>query len=447
MSKKFWLVAALSVTANVGGVRAQDSLWSLSMRELFRVADAHNTSIKSLENAVQVAREGESVARAARLPDADAQLSVSYLGNGRLLDRDFGAGKRVAVPHLGNNLALRAQWAVYTGGAIRSGIRMAHLQTEMSRADVKSGTQDVRMMLAGLYLQLHSLQNRQNVYEEHIALTEELIAQTRQRTAEGVALKNDITRQQLQLEGLQLSLARLRAEESIVNHQLLTALGGQQTVRILTAAAFENIPSDRHAEESWQSEAAQSAPALEQSALSISLSRERERMERSALLPNVALVVEDHLDGPITFEIPNLDKNFNYWYVGVGLKYNFGALWKDRCRLRQARAATRAAQSRHAVVLEQVENAIQAGYTRYTTACATMDMHRTSVRLARENHRVMEARYIHGLVLVTDLTDASNALLNARLALENARIDVMFHYCALEHLAGTLGEQPVIQRQ
>ena len=53
-------------------------------------------------------------------------------------------------------------------------------------------------------------------------------------------------------------------------------------------------------------------------------------------LPKIALVAGEHLDGPITIEVPVLDNNFNYWYVGVGIKYNLSSLFKNNKKVRQA---------------------------------------------------------------------------------------------------------------
>ena len=37
---------------------------------------------------------------------------------------------------------------------------------------------------------------------------------------------------------------------------------------------------------------------------------------------SIAIVAADHLDGPVSIEVPVLDNNFNYWYIGIGIRYN-----------------------------------------------------------------------------------------------------------------------------
>ena len=66
--------------------------------------------------------------------------------------------------------------------------------------------------------------------------------------------------------------------------------------------------------------ASQSNVGLQQAQLAMKMNEQKVKLERSELLPKIALVAGEHLDGPITIEVPVLDNNFNYWYVGVVIK-------------------------------------------------------------------------------------------------------------------------------
>lgn len=410
----------------------------MSLSQLFRTADEHNTSIKSFQSAIQEAEAGVKSAEAERLPDVDASASFSYLGGGRITDRDFSNGFGVHIPHYGNNFALQASWALYTGGAITSGINLSRLNAEMARAEAVDNTQRVRMMLTGYYLQLHNLRNQERVFDENITLTETLIEHTRKRQSEGVVLRNDITRYELQLESLRLGKTQVQNQARIVNHQLLTVLGISDDVRILPTDVFEMNLTDSPAEDYWQSEASANAPALKKSQLGIEMSEQKVRLEKSARRPTVAVVAEEHLDGPITIEIPNLNNNMNYFFVGVGVKYRFGSLWKNNRKVKQARLATETARTQHTAVAEGIENAVQAAHTNYQTAFAELETSRKSVDLAEQNYEVISNRYHNGLALVTDMVDAANQRLDAQLALVNSRINVLYNYYNLKFITGTL---------
>ena len=71
------------------------------------------------------------------------------------------------------------------------------------------------------------------------------------------------------------------------------------------------------------------------------------------------------------------------------------------------------------------------------SADAVYDGAETLEYLAAENYDVVSRRYENGMALVTDLTDAANMKLDAELALENARINLVYCLYHLKYQAGT----------
>lgn len=436
---------AIMGTSGRSMAQGQDSLvpeqseeLAMSLEQLFRTAEEHNTSIKCFQSAIEEAEAGVKAAKAEQLPDATASLSFSYLGGGWISDRDFKNAVGVHIPHYGSNLAVQASWAVYAGGAIRSGIRLSQLTSDMAQANAHENRQRVRMLLTGHYLQLHNLKNQERVFDENIALTETLIELTKKRQSEGAALKNDITRYELQLEQLKLGRTQVQNQAKITNHQLITALGIGEGITILPTEVFEEGTDEIGAESIWQQAATYNSPSLKQAQLGIEMSKQKERLEKSARRPTIAIIAEEHLDGPITVEIPNLNKNLNYCFVGVGIKYRIGSLYKNSNRIRQARIATETARHQQQAALEGVENAVQAVFTDYQTTLTELETSKKSVELAQQNYSVISNRYQNGLALVTDMVDAANQRLDAQLALVNSRIKVLAGYYNLKYVTGTL---------
>ena len=436
--KALLMIVYAAFMSTTGRIMAQSRELTMSLEQLFRTADEHNTSIKCFESVLREAEAGVKAAKAERLPDIEARLSFSYLGGGWISDRDFSNGIGVHIPHYGNNLAIQASWALYTGGALTSGINLSRLASEMAQANAQENRQRVRMLLVGLYLQLHNLKNQEYVFEENIALTETLIEHTRKRQSEGVVLKNDITRYELQLEQLKLGRTQVQNKAKTANYRLATALGIGEGITILPAETFEADNQIRGTEEMWHETALYNSPSIRQAQLGVAMNLQKEKREKSALRPTIALVAEEHLDGPIAIEIPNLNKNLNYCFVGVGMKYSFGALYKNSKRIRQARLATETAQHQQRAAIENSNDAVQTAYTDYLTSSAELETSRKSVDLAQQNYDVINNRYQNGLALVTDMTDAANQRLNAQLTLVNSRIKMLLNYYNLKFTTGTL---------
>lgn len=135
MSKKKRLIGLLCATALCSqGLYAQSQLMGID--ELLRLADAQSKSIQTYRTGTEAAGEALKAAKAQRLPDVNVSLSASYLGNGKIWDRDFGNAMTVDMPHFGNNFAIEAQQVIYAGGAISSGIRQAELGKQLAELDL-----------------------------------------------------------------------------------------------------------------------------------------------------------------------------------------------------------------------------------------------------------------------------------------------------------------------
>lgn len=417
--------------------QAQTGHLQTQVETLFQLAEQHNADIHSYRTAIEEAQAARRVAEAQRLPNVEAQVTFSYLGDGRLWNRHFSEGMKVPMPHWGNDYVLRAQQVIYAGGAINSGIRLSELATEMAKLSADENRQRVRMLLVGLYFQLHSLEHRAEVLSNNLVLADTLIAHMEHKQRQGVVLQNDITRSELQREQIKLCSTQVADEQKIAQKQLSTALGTDTLLTLLPKAVFEEAVWPLHSEEYWQ-HASTSHAGLRQTALSIDIRREEERLERAALRPKVALLAENHLTGPVTIEVPTLNKNFNYWFVGVGVSYDFSSLYKNNRKVRRAQAATRYAIDRHEAVCQKVSDGIHAAYVACQTAQSELQTHRKRVQLAVQNYEVVRRRYENGLALITDMTDAANIKLDAELALANAQINLACHYYALCYAAGVL---------
>ena len=144
-------------------------------------------------------------------------------------------------------------------------------------------------------------------------------------------------------------------------------------------------------------------------------------------------VAAEHLDGPITIEVPVLDNNFNYWYVGVGVKYNISSLFKNNRKLKAARLNVRKAQETYELAQEQTNHAVQESYVNFLTSFTDLRTQQKSVELADQNYSVTSNRYQNDLALLTDMLDASNMKLSADLGLVNARINVIYNYYKMKY--------------
>ena len=434
MTRKIFF-ASLLLFAGSAGTFAQQHL---TIDQLFERVEQSSKSLQTQKTGLEAAQKGIEIAKSKRLPDINTQLSLSYIGNVLLTDRNFSNIQGQSSPHFGNSFALDAKQVVYAGGAINAGIRLAELGSQQAEVGVRLTRQQARFIALGQYLELFKIDNRLKVYEENIKLTEQLIADIHAKQQQGMALKNDITRYELQMESLKLGQTTLRNNRSILNHQLCNTLGLAQDQQIIPDASLSETTYAKEGEAYWQQHSAATSPLMEQSALNIQISKQKEKLAKSELLPKVAFVAADNFNGPITFELPPINKNLNVWYVGVGVNYSLSSLFKSNKRIRQAAIETRQAQEQHALQAEQLNNNVQQAYVQYLQTYTELETQQKSVELARQNYDVMNARYLSQLALVTDMVDASNLRLNAELQEVDARISIVYAYYRMKYVAGEI---------
>lgn len=410
----------------------------LNLDGLFCLIDSNNNSVRVSQSAIEAARHDVEAAKSARLPDINAQLSASYVGNALLMNRHFGDVHGLHSPHFGNQFTVDASQTVYSGGALTAGIKLSELGVQKAGAAADLTRQQQRFLALGQYLDLEKIAHREEVVKSNINLTQQIISDIEERHRQGVALKNDITRYELQMETLKLSLTKLRNQRAIINHQLCTTLGLAVTDSIVPTEQVADKTFARDAERQWQQAASVSSPTLRLADADVEMARQQLKLAKSELLPKVAVVAQNNFNGPITFELPPINKNLNIWFVGVGVNYSLSSLFKSNKQVRKAKVQQRQAAEQKAVATEQLSNQMQAAWTDYQQSYVELQTQQKSVELARQNFQVVNDRYANQLALVTDMIDASNMRLDAELAEVDARINIAYAYYKMKFIAGEL---------
>lgn len=126
-----------------------------------------------------------------------------------MADRDFSNGQNAPMPHFGNNFAFEATQVIYSGGALKSAQEMAETGEMIAESQLEFTRQQVRLMIAGYYLDLFRMENQKVVYRNNVELMRQLVLLGRSRESQGAALKNDVTRYELQLAEMELALDNL----------------------------------------------------------------------------------------------------------------------------------------------------------------------------------------------------------------------------------------------
>ncbi|HBN63148.1 MAG: TolC family protein [Prevotella sp.] len=409
-----------------------------TIEDLFEVAEANSAQLRPSLSAEEEARREISVARIGRLPDIEANLSLSYIGDGFTTKRNFSDYQKAPIPHFGNAFGLNITQPVYTGGAISAGIEMAELKSTASRYATELQRDNIRFQLTGFYLDIYKCVNLRSVVENNIMQARKVLEEMNARYEQGTALQNDITRYELLVSNLELQLVKINNTLTILNRNLVVTAGLGDNIEVVPDSTIlaRSLPSV--GEDWWQQSAESESPTLKLARSGVDISRKAETLVKSDRLPKIGIQAGWSIDGPILVEVPPINRNLSYWYVGIGVSYNISSLYKSNKSLSKSRAATQTALDQLEAARENVSLGVRADYVRYMEAYEELKTQQKSVELAEKNYRTTSTRYSEGMALITDMLDAANSKLDAEQMLVNARINIIYYYYKLLFTSGRI---------
>lgn len=409
-----------------------------TLEEIFQTAENNSIRLKASLSAETVADYDLATAKAARLPELSASLSLGYNGNGFTTARDFSDYQKAPIPHLNNIAGVSVTQPVYAGGAINGAIELETLKSSAARTATELNRDNIRFRLTGYYLDIYKYSNLRSVVCENIANARQVLEDMRHRYEQGMILQNDITRYELLLSDMDLQLIRIDNMLTILNNNLVQTAGLSAGTVVRPDTALLNRSLSLLSEAEWLTNSCANSPALKLANQSVAINRAAEKIIKAELRPKVGLHAEWNLNGPILTEVPPINRNLSYWFVGVGISYNLSSLWHANKKLAAGRARTAQALDELDATRTQLEIDVRADYIKYLESYHELKTRDKGVELAVRNYNTICTRYNEGMALITDQVDAANARLEAEQNLINARINVIYSYYKLLFTTGEI---------
>ncbi len=405
---------------------------------LFALVEKNSTQLRISGTIRDNAQQAIEIAKSNLLPSIDIGLSALYLGDATITDRDFTNVQRAPMPHFGNTFSLEASYLLFAGGAVSNGIAKSQLESQVAELNHQKNRSGLRLLVTGYYLDLYKLQNQRKVFLKNIEETDVLIRQIKAREKEGMALNNDITRYELMQQNLRVALIEIENNIGIINKQLVTTLGLPDETLIRVDTTIQQMKLTPSSREELMQIASLNRPELKSAVLNNQIADRQVSLARSAYYPSLALIAANEFTGPITIEVPPINKNLNYWCLGLGVKYNLASLYKSGKEVHMAKINQSRSQLAQQAELEKTKTSVYAAQSKYLESFDKLTTYEKSYQLASENYHVINKRYLNGLVLITEMLDASNIRLNAELEVVNARLNIIYNYYKLMFEVGKI---------
>lgn len=410
----------------------------MTLEEIFQSAETNSAQLKPSFTNQNICDKELEMAKSQRLPEINANLKLSYLGDGFTTKRNLSGYEKAPIPHWGTGFGVNIEQPVYTGGAISNSIKLAELKTTAAKFATDLKRDNIRFELTGFYLDIYKYKNLRKVVENNISAARKVLKEMEARFRQGTALQNDITRYELLVSNLELQLIRIDNILEIFNNNLVTIAGLPEGTMIEpdTTILVKVLPD--YSEGLWQERAEQNSPDILLARTGIDISERHEKIVKSELLPKIGLQAGWTMDGPILVEVPPINRNLSYWWVGVGISYNLSSLYKSNKSLKKSKLSTLKSKEDYEAAKENVEMAIRSDYLKYMEAYEELKTQEKSVELAERNYKITYTRYAEDMALITDMLDAANSLLDAQQQLVNSRINIIYSYYKLLFTSGTI---------
>ncbi len=124
--------------------------------------------------------------------------------------------------------------------------------------------------------------------------------------------------------------------------------------------------------------------------------------------------------------------------AGISVSFNIDDLFKSKSRINLGKSQAHAMQESLLYIRQNVEIEVNAAYLKYKEVEQQIVLMEESKELANENYEIVKNKYLNQLAITAEMTDASNAKLNAELEYENAMINALFQYYQLLRSTGSL---------
>ncbi|AKK73754.1 membrane protein [Chryseobacterium gallinarum] len=405
--------------------------------EVAELAVRNHQQLKVSAQNIDIAKQNTNIVKLQKLPTITASTSQFYLGDAVAIDKDFSNSAKVPMPHYGSSYAVQATQLIFKGGLVNKSIEMAGLREQLSELDLEKNKQDVKFLVISNYLDVYKIMNQEEVFQNNKKLALERLKNIQKFYQQGMVTRNEVIRAELAIKNLDQGILALANNRKILTYNLNIALGLSSDTEIVPTESLENKDAGIGMEY-YTHLAHDSNPLLKSAKKNIDVADKNIEIIKTDNMPTIAGFGGYTLQRPITTRNPVLDMYSGGWQTGVSLSYNIDSLYKTKEKVKLGELQKNQANDAMTLVQQNVDMSVNAAYTKYQEAIQQAEILNDSKRLAEENYKITEAKYLNQLAVQAEMIDAQNQKLQSELDYANAEINVLYQYYNLLKSTGTL---------
>jgi outer membrane protein len=416
---------------------AQTSERKIALEEIVQMALDNHLQLKLSNDNIQIAKQQTKIVELQKLPTITASANAFYLGDALILDKNFSKLATLSMPHFGNTYGVQASELIFKGGIVNKSIEIAELRQQLAELDLEKDQQNIKFLVISNYLDIYKIINQKNVFLNNQKLATERLENVRKFYKQGMVTRNEIIRGELLLKNLQQGILVLDNNRASINYQLATAIGISPDILIEPIASLTDITGAQNLQY-YLELAHQNQPVLKSAQTGIKMAGKNIEIIGTERMPTIAAFAGYNMARPITATVPAQDFYTNTWQTGLSISYSIDNLYKTKEKVKLGKFQLNQAKAVVDLQLQQLDVQTNAAYLKWQEAVKQAVLYKESEALADENYKIVEAKYLNQLALLADMTDATNAKLEAELLYASSEINVRYQYYNLMKTTGTL---------
>jgi len=432
-----WFILTMCIAGfGISGNAQEPIERELKLSEAIQLGLENHQLLKIAQSKVELFEQQTSVVKQQRLPMATLSANAFYLGDARIYNTDLSHVQTVDMPNFGNTYGVQASQLLYKGGVIKKSIEMSELQTQIATLDLRQNEQDIKFLITSNYLDIYKILNQIQVLEQNKALSEDRLENINDLYAQEMVTRNEVIRAELLIKNLEQSILTMKNNHAVISNQMSYALGLPKEVLIIpTEKVEEKLISNL---DYYIDLAHGQNPILKSAKMNIAVADKNISLTKTDWFPALAAFGGYNMQRPLTTSIPVLDLYNNTYQAGISLTYNLDNLYKTKRKVQLGEIQKEVTQEAFTYVNQNIEIGVNAAFVKYKESILQAELMEESKMLATENYNIIESKYLNQLAITAEMTDATNAKLEADLQYANASLNVLFQYYNLLKSTGTL---------
>ncbi|MDE5449013.1 transporter [Elizabethkingia meningoseptica] len=418
-------------------VLKNDTLY-LSLKQAWQKAEENSRHIQMNQMETDISAIRVKDAKLERLPEVQVKGSVEKASNIPVYENGiFSRPSQHEVIHTLYKVGADFYLNIYNGNKLNLKIKQEEVLQKIKQIQKDQTISDIHYKTASLYLDLQKSLIFRKLIKEDIADQKLQLKEIKALYKNGVVLKSDVLRVELDLSKREMTLITIENDILIAMQKLNIILGipdGNTVIpEELNTEEYKNLSYD-----DCLRLALEHSFDYHLSEQQTELSRLHLKDVQANVRPKLGMYGEFYYANPQIFLYPYNPNWYSLGIVGLRASFSLSSLYHNAQKVKAAKLEFEKEEVQHKNTEDEIRQRVKEAYLRYLEALEQIKLAERNVTQAKENARIIKNTYFNQASLVTDLLDANIQLLQTLFELESSKIIAQNKYYLLQNVTGTL---------